>query len=436
MTRKQRRFNPSKFFLPLLAVGIVALFELCSFALLSIQRGAFYLPRDSQETRRKVQEPRLKSTGKSGISKEVIHPYLGFVYNPEANSPKMTAHHDGFPISDYGFLDDKSPIQRRGPDRVVLGITGGSFAAKFAANGAASLVRTLSKAPEFEGKEFIIVRLGLGGVKQPQQLMAVAYLLAQGAEFDLIVNIDGFNEVALPPSENIPMGVSPIFPRRWGLRVGAIPKRSFMLTVGRMAYLEERRASIARTHSRFPLRYSMSANLLWHLRDMPLALEFESARKEAISAAARPSYQRSGPAPDARKGPRLYEELEAIWRRSSLTLKKLCDAHGIEYFHFLQPNQYVKDSKTFTPAEKRIAISKRQPYRIGAELGYPLLREGGRKLVAAGVNFHDLTGVFRDTTTQVYVDSCCHISKEANSKLGKILAARILKNYTRKSIGQ
>lgn len=436
MARKRRRFDLSKFFFPLLAGGIVALCELCSFAVLSIQRGAPYLPRDSQAIRRKVQEPRLRSTGKSGISKEVIHPYMGFVYNPEANSPKMTAHHDGFQISDYGFLDDKSPIQRRGPDRVVLGITGGSFAAKFAANGAASLVRTLSKAPGFKGKEFIVVRLGLGGVKQPQQLMTIAYLLAQGAEFDLIVNIDGFNEVAIPPTENLPMGVSPIFPRGWALRVGAIPERSFMLTVGRMVYLEERRASLAKTHSRFPLRYSMSANLLWHLRDRPLVLELESARKEAIAAAARPSYQRSGPTLKAKKGLRLYQELEAIWRRSSLTLKRLCDAHDIEYFHFLQPNQYVKGSKTFTPAERRIAVSKRQPYRIGVELGYPLLREGGRKLAAAGVNFHDLTDVFRNTTKQVYVDSCCHISKEANSELGTILGARILKNYTRKSIGR
>ena len=35
------------------------------------------------------------------------------------------------------------------------------------------------------------------GYKQPQQLLVPTYFLSIGQVFDLVVNIDGFNEVAL-----------------------------------------------------------------------------------------------------------------------------------------------------------------------------------------------------------------------------------------------
>jgi len=44
--------------------------------------------------------------------------------------------------------------------------------------------------------------------------MRLNYLLALGARFDLFINLDGFNEVALPPAENIPKGVFLFFPRK------------------------------------------------------------------------------------------------------------------------------------------------------------------------------------------------------------------------------
>jgi hypothetical protein len=38
------------------------------------------------------------------------------------------------------------------------------------------------------------------------------YLLALGAQIDVVVNIDGFNEVALPPAENLLKKVFPVYP--------------------------------------------------------------------------------------------------------------------------------------------------------------------------------------------------------------------------------
>ena len=37
------------------------------------------------------------------------------------------------------------------------------------------------------------------GYKQPQQLLILSYFLSIGQSFDVVVNIDGFNEVAMSP---------------------------------------------------------------------------------------------------------------------------------------------------------------------------------------------------------------------------------------------
>src|SRR5262249_23951485 len=150
----------------------------------------------------------------------------------------------------------KQPIQTRGPGRVVVGILGGSVACQFAVNGTARLEAELSKSSEFANRRLIFVNLALGGYKQPQQLMTLAYLLSLGAEFDLVLNIDGFNEVALYELENASHHVFPAFPRSWHARIGTTEQVSG-LTKGRLLVIEEQRTELARWHSRAPWRYSI-----------------------------------------------------------------------------------------------------------------------------------------------------------------------------------
>src|SRR6185436_13391576 len=49
----------------------------------------------------------------------------------------------------------------------------------------------------FSGKEIVPLCFSHEGYKQPQQLLVLAYFLSIGQPLDLVVNIDGFNEVAL-----------------------------------------------------------------------------------------------------------------------------------------------------------------------------------------------------------------------------------------------
>ena len=46
-----------------------------------------------------------------------------------------------------------------------------------------------------------ICNFGSGGYKQPQQLAALSEALLLGVPLDVVVNIDGYNEVALGKSD-------------------------------------------------------------------------------------------------------------------------------------------------------------------------------------------------------------------------------------------
>jgi len=51
--------------------------------------------------------------------------------------------------------------------------------------------------------------------------MTLNFYLAMDAYFDIIINVDGFNEIAWPPVDNIPHGATPYFPRIWNRRIAS-----------------------------------------------------------------------------------------------------------------------------------------------------------------------------------------------------------------------
>ena len=152
----------------------------------------------------------------------VLHPFVGYVLSPE-HRPGRRARRFDPRAAQYGFaLSREHIMQPPGDDRVILAVLGGSVASIFATVGGKGLVRELQAYPRFRGKEIVVVSLAMGGYKQPQQLMALNYILSLGAHFDIVLNLDGFNEVALPPAELIPKGISPHYPRTWWTLTGSL----------------------------------------------------------------------------------------------------------------------------------------------------------------------------------------------------------------------
>ncbi len=351
----------------------------------------------------------------------VLHPYFGMVRD-SLSLPKMlrperkdeVAYFDLFEMQNY------APQKEEGAVNILL--TGGSVAEHFGDFGEPEFTRALKEFQPFADQEIRIWRACSGGYKQPQQLLILNLLLAMGAEFDYVVNLDGFNDLVLPVAENWPSSVSPYYPRRWDLLMAGVLNKELLTMIGEKEYLTKQRLNWLGWFQAPVVRHSPTLNWIWHLRDRAmssrygeLSLQIETYELTDVEYLA--------------KGPRArFTELEdglnqtaAFWKACSEQMGVLCKQRGIEYLHFLQPNQYLANSKPFSEEEKEKFVNN-FVFEKPATIGYPLLVEHGRELQDSGVNFFDLTLLFQDVEETVYIDNCCHFNEHGQALLARRIA--------------
>jgi hypothetical protein len=404
---------------------------------------------------------------------EVVHPYYGFVPDPHAAK--------GWAFSDLGFLDysGDGSLPKRRPGRASVGIFGGSFAVGMYASTHSRLSACLASAA---GAPAVVANFAQGGYKQPQQLLTLSYLYSIGAEFDLVINLDGFNEVGLPLYDNLLFGTNPYYPRAWHERVRNLIGHDQLLLLARLESLRHGRHAATEWFVRWHLYWSPTFSLAWSRVDRWFAREIEQSRSslvppslqyrltsEALSvlaeinwmppellplleplrdarfasrsefldaararigvdrmlryqdrlvlAATRSAgwasgYVANGPAYPYQGAERLYSDLAQVWKRASVQMQAITTASGARYFHFLQPNQYVRGSKPMTEAEQAVALWPDHHYGLPARQGYRFLREAGKQLLEQGVNFTDLTMVYAGNSAALYQDNCCHVNEQ------------------------
>ena len=417
-------------FSAVLAIGIWAFAELAGFLALSATAGEWAWPSRMAEARAAAgRQATVRAGGEAHGDKDavrqayfagvVLHPFLGFVMDPE--------NKQGLPVSPEGF----SRLRREPPPpdepRFTVALFGGSMAMLLCHDGWEVLARELGRLPQARGKRLWLECYALGGYKQPQSLLALDYALARGERFDLVLTLDGFNEVALPTAENLKMGVHPFYPRSWRILASTTLSPRVLRVSGEIAYLEGRRADWAEACDG-RLAWSSVCHAVWQAGDRRLGRRVSDLDRELLEEKTRgTSYALSGPQfPYRRQSRKTYRELAGMWSRSSELMASICRARGIPYFHFLQPNQYVAGSKPMGEAERRIAIDPTHPYRTGVEKGYPFLIEAGRDLTASGVEFHDLTRIFEKVEEPLYFDGCCHVNARGSQILAREIAARIV----------
>jgi hypothetical protein len=364
----------------------------------------------------------------------LIHPYYGYIMNPIHNADWLAAIDD--PVNAYGFFGDVSPIQPRDPKKLIVAITGGSVATYAAAWGRQAFIEGLSKIRRFAGRKIVLLNLGSAAYKQPQQLMVISDLLSQGGHIDLLIDFDGFNEIALPQAHDaFGQGASPFFPQRWHLITETGFSRGALLNVARITLLKERRARWAQGAGRRPWRWSISASLLWRIADNHLAAQHaeleralsESATSKVAGLVPTTADMRTtlGPPNDLSNARQLYEASARLWLNASVFLNNLAASQGGLYVHVLQPNQYFQGSKPMGLAETKRALSDQSVYKAEVERGYPYLRSAGKTLQQLGVHFYDLALLFKNEPAPVYGDACCHFTREGNEKLVNAIVARV-----------
>lgn len=345
----------------------------------------------------------------------ILHPYFGYVVDPRSPG-----------INRFGFFHDE-PIMTRAPDRFIIAFFGGSVADQVYSLGHDALVEALRAAPAFAGKRIEVVSTALGGYKQPQQLLVLADLLAQGAQFDVVVALDGFNEVD-GAADNVQDGVNPYYPLNWQLHARSALDSQSMALMGQVEGTRAARATLRDTFARSGLTNSALALWVWDVLDrrQTAALRAQMLALEAAQAQAEKSPQVSGPPLTFADEDAMYADFVEVWARASFAMRNLCRGQGIRFLQFLQPNQYFAGSKTLTDEERRIAWSADVADAGRVAHGYPLLVVRGRELAAQGVDFHDLSMLFRDERDTLYSDTCCHYNQRGADLIARAIAAAIV----------
>ena len=295
-----------------------------------------------------------------------------------------------------------------------------------------TIAAMLQQIPYFEGKNINMILVALPGFKQPQQLMSLNYFMALGAEYDLVINLDGFNEVALPHSDNLPFGVFPSFPRHWNVLARKAINTKVLHLLGKRTFEENLRESNRHWFSESIWRYSSFGLFMWGFMDNKKALKLYGLEQETRSAVKElgKDFQSVGPNITYGDTTQYFEHYGEIWKNTSAQMASLERTGSFKYFHFLQPNQYVSGSKTLTEKELEVAYEAGPlEYKTAVEKGYPELSTKSQELIEAKVKFFDLTMLYKDESRSVYADKCCHFNKLGYQLLAIRITSEIKQYY-------
>ena len=343
-----------------------------------------------------------------------LHPYFGF----------------GKPApSGFDFLENPNDKIQNDPNGVIVGITGGSASWNLFTSSKNVIKDYIAKIGAFKSKNIYIIMLGHFAWKEPQQLTALAYYLSMGGKLDILINLDGHNEV-VDAGINLRRNVNPSFPLVWyqlASNVLTVEKMSLISDMNSLKIAKYRWANLL---SKF--NFSVTVSVFWELNNDYLDSKLNYKRillekLEDSDAKARP-YYKYGPKRKFTSAEDAYKYFAEIWKNSSIQMYNLAKSNGATYFHFLQPNQYVPNSKTFSNEE----IEKYfKPNAIGAGIrrGYPLLLALSKDLKKDGIEFHDLTMIFKNETETMYSDACCHLNKKGRDVLAHHIGQTILQYY-------
>ena len=424
----------------ILLIFFVAILEASSFAFYyfryGVNRSDIIRTLYGAETKLidKIKQVAIRDTTPEWMRDHVLHPYLGFVRNYDTKQHIFAGVVIDDTVNEFGFFGD-APAKDK-PDNVIsIAIMGGSVAVELFIYSRDTLLNELKKHPRFSDKKIRIYSIALGGMKQPQQSLALNYFLALGYFFDIVINIDGYNEAILPYSDNIRFGVFPFYPRSWRLYS---TKSLSLQTVVVIGEIKKNRMDTEKWRSLISNSFLRNSNFilaLWYSyykRKENEEVRLENILTSFLQSKNILSAQERGPSYSFQERSQVVVDSVELWKRTSIQMWKLCLANGIEFYHFLQPNQYVIGSKELSEWEKKYAFAdKTFLYRQGVEQGYPLLMSEGKNLVKLGVPFVDMTRIFWNEDRTIYKDAYCHYNQYGNDKIAKEIGNIIGKNASR-----
>ena len=425
----------SKNILTLIAVNLAIAFiclESLSLAFYYINQKQFFY------TRTKAKEKVVEDIERIGIRLdesivERLHPFFGYVLKQGA----FTNEKLKLKVNKHGFFSlYEYPFIKTNKKQFIVGVFGGSVANNFAVDEYKNqiLSKKLQSYPEFADREIVVLNFGNGGYKQPQQLLILNYFLALGQELDLVINIDGFNEVALSnlnnkaqielgmpsvqhiqPLTNLASNVSPEV-------MSAIVQINDNKKQLKAGIDKLQTCQLALCHAVTSLRVKQLVN-----NYQQAIVKYDAEVKKSNADTANSGIVYVPKADSVLPDRAAFDKMASLWYESSIGMNQILSSRKIKYFHFIQPNQYYPTKRVFTAKEKEIAINKESPYIEGVKKGYPVLLSKIDDLQKARVNVFSAVNILDNTKETVYKDACCHYNSVGEEVLANYISSSIIK---------
>ncbi len=415
-----------------LAIAFICL-EALSLAFYFINQKQFFY------TRTKTKEKVVEDIERVGIRLdesivERLHPLFGYVLKQGAftnEKLKLKVNKEGF-FSLYEY-----PFVKTNKNQVIIGVFGGSVANNFAVDEYVTrrLSNKLKTYPEFANKEIIVLNFGNGGYKQPQQLLILNYFLALGQELDLVINIDGFNEVALSNLNNkaqVEIGMPSVqhIQPLTGLANNNLSPDAMSSIVQINEIKKQLKAGIDKLQTcQLALCHAVTSLQVKQLVNnyQQAVVKYDRQIKQSNPNTANSGIVYIPKADFVLQDAAAFDKMASMWYQSSIGMNQILSSRKIKYFHFIQPNQYYPTKRAFTAKENEIAIDQKSPYIEGVKKGYPVLLSKVDDLQKAGVNVFSAVNILDNTKETVYKDACCHYNSVGDEVLANYVSSSIIK---------
>ena len=255
--------------------------------------------------------------------------------------------------------------------------------------------------PRVEASQINVFNSALPGGKQPQGLFTLKSLEMLGYEFDLIIELSGFNEMVLAIGENFSeYGINPIYPRAQNLR-----------TIYTADYIKN--GPLSKIINIHPFTHTLKKSGIW---DQSRRFFQQNTRKSSSTKLFMDFFMPENIDEASELAKKIYQEsVENIYYHSQ--------RKGSQYILVLQPSHHLKNSKILSDDEKKLFYTSNHVTPWAKKAGeiinktYSSIDKSTFNIPES--NLVDLRGIFKENSDTLYIDECCHLNKEGMNLLSK-----------------
>ncbi|RKZ76893.1 MAG: hypothetical protein DRQ57_01900 [Gammaproteobacteria bacterium] len=374
----------------------------------------------------------------SGIA---LHPYFGWINVPNKKFNEIDTvlnridpYHNTYSTNNWGFPSSFDYPYIRQPDDFLVFILGGSVAAYFGIVEGSHFVKKLK---EIGIKKSIkLINLASFGYKQPQQLNVFLHAIVSGMKPDLVINIDGFNEIGLGYSNKVHYSMNPVYPsgHHWFSNIFELSnelgsRKDIVKLLANKYSLNEMELRLYKYLTKFSGSNIVRIVLLTiydYMKVQEAKIEESISIKASSSSNITKNFYSSVYQSDTNFHSSC-EYLVSIWRNSVNLIDNVCDKMGCFFVEVAQPTFSYKYSKDVLTANEKSSFSH-GTWDQGIKSCYGILEKDIGIMKTKGLNTLNLIRVFKSINSDIFVDQV-HFNKKGydifSNKIIDYLSLRI-----------